>query len=204
MALMPQQPLHPCLLPVSSRFSSLSLVTNPYDCRLGDAGAEVRMVGHSGQPVGDILCQTDFSALVQAQGAAAAVSAADLSLQALKATLQWGHLAPTAPDTLACYPLTDDDPFVMPALNSKESSSSSTTDNNDTPHILFAGNQPGFASELVEGINYRTLLVCVPSFRETGTAVLVNTRTLKASTVSFQLNGGPETDMDTGAAIDVA
>ena len=78
----------------------------------------------------------------------------------------------------------------MPALNAQESDSASSTENNDAPHILFAGNQPGFASELVEGEGgkYRTLLVCVPCFRETGTAVLVNTRTLVASTVSFQLD----------------
>jgi DNA polymerase delta subunit 2 len=53
--IMPQQPLHPCLLPLSSRFSSLSLVTNPYDFRLGAPGRGCRIIGHSGQPLTDIL-----------------------------------------------------------------------------------------------------------------------------------------------------
>ena len=41
----------------------------------------------------------------------------------LSDTLMWGHLAPTAPDTLACYPFTTTDPFVL----------------GDVPDVLFAG-----------------------------------------------------------------
>jgi DNA polymerase delta subunit 2 len=48
-------------------------------------------------------------------------------LDALASTLQWGHLCPTAPDTLSCHPLTVDDPFVISQLN--------------PPDIFFAGNQ---------------------------------------------------------------
>lgn len=56
-------------------------------------------------------------------------------LDLLSKTLTWRHLAPTAPDTLTCYPFADDDPFVM----------------QQCPHIMFAGNQPQFESRMMEG-----------------------------------------------------
>ena len=30
--------------------------------------------------------------------------------------LRWGHIAPTAPDTLGCYPYTETDPHILTAL----------------------------------------------------------------------------------------
>lgn len=53
----------------------------------------------------------------------------------LEATLQWRHIAPTAPDTLTCYPFTDDDPFIV----------------TDCPHVYFVGNQPEYATKLMTG-----------------------------------------------------
>jgi hypothetical protein len=53
----------------------------------------------------------------------------------LEAVLRWGHLVPTAPDTLTAYAFSDNDPFILA----------------DAPHVLFAGNQPAFATRLVEG-----------------------------------------------------
>ena len=53
----------------------------------------------------------------------------------LEAVLRWGHLVPTAPDTLTAYAFSDNDPFIL----------------QDAPHVLFAGNQPAFATRLVEG-----------------------------------------------------
>jgi DNA polymerase II small subunit/DNA polymerase delta subunit B len=47
------QPLHPCLFPQSSRFSSFSRVTNPYEASFDG----VTVLGHSGQPVTDIARQ---------------------------------------------------------------------------------------------------------------------------------------------------
>jgi len=206
--MMPQQPLHPCILPTSRRFSSLSLVTNPYDFRMGGAGSGCRFIGHAGQPVSDILTQTDLSSLLGPNEANAKESP-KLCLQALKKTLQWAHLAPTAPDTLPCYPLTAGDPFIMPTINSRDNDPTSSIDDGNTPHVLFAGNQPCFASELVQTDKYRTLLVCVPVFRTTGTAVLINLRTLDATTLNFQLGegeGGAEVrgeGGDAGSGMDV-
>ena len=49
--------------------------------------------------------------------------------------LEWGHLIPTAPDTLSAYPFPSTDPFVMA----------------NAPHVVFAGNQPEFATRTVTG-----------------------------------------------------
>eukprot|EP00983_Pelagomonas_calceolata_P083875 1156246-Pelagomonas_calceolata.AAC.1 len=48
--------------------------------------------------------------------------------------LQWRHLAPTAPDTLASYPFDAFDPFIIES----------------TPHVLFAGNQPEFGVRSIQ------------------------------------------------------
>jgi hypothetical protein len=57
-------------------------------------------------------------------------------LRMLERVLQWGHLVPTAPDTLTAYSFPDRDPFII----------------DSAPHVLFAGNQPSFATRLVEGL----------------------------------------------------
>lgn len=95
-------------------------------------------------------------------------------LSLLESTLQWRHLCPTAPDTLACYPFATKDPFVL----------------EQAPHVLFAGCQPAFGTRLVEGPGgQRTRLVNVPRMDETGVAVLVNLRTLAVHPMSFSTAG---------------
>ena len=89
----------------------------------------------------------------------------------LEKTLAWGHMAPSAPDTLACYPYHDRDPFQLDGA---------------TPHVYFAGNQPAFGTRLVRGAGgQQTRLVLVPAFAETGTLVLVNADTLDCHTITF-------------------
>uniref|UniRef100_A0A0C9Q851 CG12018_0 protein n=2 Tax=Fopius arisanus TaxID=64838 RepID=A0A0C9Q851_9HYME len=91
----PQQSLHHCILPESSRLKTLHCGTNPWIGKLGD-----RIVaGSSGQPVDDIKRVTglmNFS-----------------PLDCLEKTLTWRHFSPTAPDTLPAYPYFDTDPFIM-------------------------------------------------------------------------------------------
>lgn len=77
---LPQQPLHPCLLSHATRLRSCRMATNPHHCLIGGRS----VIGHAGQPVRDLARSTD-----------------DLDpLQLMKCTLEWGHMAPTAPDTL--------------------------------------------------------------------------------------------------------
>ena len=96
------------------------------------------------------------------------------------ATLQWRHVAPTAPDTLWCYPYLTTDPFVL----------------HRTPDILVFGCQPEFASRIVnssdhgeQGNERRCRVVLVPKFEDTGTCVLVNMKNLDVKTVHFGVEG---------------
>ena len=56
-------------------------------------------------------------------------------LKILEAVLEWGHLVPTAPDTLGSYPYAMDDPFLLESA----------------PHVAFAGNQPTFQTGTLTG-----------------------------------------------------
>ena len=62
-----------------------------------------------------------------------------------------------------------------------------------TPDLYVIGNQPRFATRVVtEGQGEsakRCRVVLVPSFRETGTIVLVNLRTMETKMISFGLHG---------------
>jgi len=90
---LPQQPLHHCMLPQSYHCSTFRTVGNPYSCRIGG-----RLVtGTSGQPINDILKNSTL----------------ETALDALEKTLEWRHMCPTAPDTLGCYPYDNDDPFIF-------------------------------------------------------------------------------------------
>jgi len=158
--LLPQQPLHPCLLPESSRLSTLFLCTNPHACSIGG----VPFLGSSGQPVDDLSKY---------------VAAAEEPTAVLRRTLLLRHLAPTAPDTLGCYPFSTTDPFVIRA----------------SPSVYFAGNQPCFASELCEAEGGAPVrLISVPDFATSQTIVLVNLRTLYAHTVAFGPGAGGDDD----------
>ncbi|KAM8710322.1 hypothetical protein ACLKA7_017021 [Drosophila subpalustris] len=150
--MLPQQPFHKCMFPQASRLSSFQAVSNPYSCRLNSA----LVVGTAGQNTADLLRSTSL----------------DSSLEALRCTLTWGHIAPTAPDTLACYPYIDSDPFIM----------------KECPHVYFAGNCESFETELHVGSGgKRTRLVCVPSFSKTQSVALIDLETLDCREVKFSV-----------------
>ena len=146
--ILPQQPLHRCMFPQSSRYPTMHCTTNPYKCHVNG----VEFIGHSGQPVNDIFSLSDMTD----------------RLTILSNTLCWGHLAPTAPDTLHCYPYYNNDPFVLDSC----------------PHVYFSGNQPTYQSKLLE-MNHRTVrIICVPRFSTTKTAVLMNLRDLSCHPIT--------------------
>ncbi|XP_064614704.1 DNA polymerase delta subunit 2-like [Liolophura sinensis] len=148
--ILPQQPLHKCMFPQAGAYQSLHSVTNPYDCSI----AGVRFLGSSGQPVHDIY----------------KYSSMEDGMDILEKTLTWGHIAPTAPDTLGCYPYYNDDPFIL----------------NHCPHVYFAGNQDEFKTKLYSGSErQRVLLVTVPRFSQSCMCVLVNLRTLECQPLDF-------------------
>ncbi|XP_035722781.1 DNA polymerase delta subunit 2-like isoform X3 [Vespa mandarinia] len=95
---LPQQPLHPCLLPQTIRiyrYKSFNSVTNPW---IGSIGSRI-IAGSSGQPIQDIM---KIANLIE-----------NSPLTWLENTLYWRHYVPTAPDKLSCYPYFKNDPFII-------------------------------------------------------------------------------------------
>lgn len=169
---LPQQPLNSCLFPHGSRFNSLHLVPNPYSFSVDG----VSIMGHSGQPIEDIVRQTNsINKAIQSTESCSNEGhhyAAVDAVNALRKTLIWGHLAPTAPDTLACHPYTDDDPFIV--------------DTDHVPRILFSGCHKDFATSLHQHPSGKsTRLFAVPSFSLTKKAILVDIKTLDYQVMSF-------------------
>ncbi|XP_028312792.1 DNA polymerase delta subunit 2 [Gouania willdenowi] len=147
---LPQQPLHRCMFPLSSSYPTLHLASNPYQADIDG----VRFLGTSGRNVCDIQ----------------RYSSMENHLEILEETLRLRHLAPTAPDTLSCYPFYQKDPFIL----------------EECPHVYFSGNAATFGSKVIKGPDgQEVLLVSVPDFSSTQTACLVNLRTLDCEPVSF-------------------
>lgn len=149
----PQRPFHRSLLKQTERYQSslVSRTPNPYA-----AGHATKYVlGTDGTNVQDLT----VNILSDKQEPVS-------ELEALKRTLQAGHLCPTGPDTVPTIPHAATDPMVM------------TTH----PDIYFAGNCSKFATAVVGGKR----LLCLPVFAETGEAILVNLETLQVEVLSFQ------------------
>ena len=189
----PQQPLRSCLLPRATRFkNNLHLATNPYESKITfEEGRSVCLMGHSGKPLDDIALQTTSSATpVEAMDVSSGPeteSSVEPSpsencndspknyLTMLENTLKWGNLCPTAPDSLPCYPVVEQDPFVL------------SYGEMTTPDIVFAGNTPAYASSLYESKDqtHKTRVLCVPAFYKSKQAVLVNVDTLESHILQF-------------------
>lgn len=97
-------------------------------------------------------------------------------ITAMEQCLRWGHLAPTAPDTLGCYPYTETDPHILAAL----------------PDVFIAGNMKEFAARKVEVQGRAVLLVSVPKFSESSSVVRINLKELQCQLVSFNMDMDPD------------
>ena len=84
--------------------------------------------------------------------------------------LQWGHLAPTSPDTVGCFPYTNSDPFVLSAI----------------PDIFIAGNQARYMARKAIISGRSVLLVAVPKFSQSESLVRINLKQLKSRLISFK------------------
>jgi DNA polymerase delta subunit 2 len=167
----PQRPIHSCLLPNSCSFVDLfQRSTNPYESVVGGE----RVLGSDGLNVTDLRRYLTDGDNSNESGDAKAVS----TIEALKQTLKYGHIAPTGPDSLPMFPSSESDPFVL----------------SKRPSVYFSGNSEKFETALVasngadaadEDAKNNTRLVCVPSFALTGEVVLVNMNTLSCEVISF-------------------
>ncbi|KAJ1957127.1 DNA polymerase delta small subunit Cdc1 [Dispira parvispora] len=148
---MPQQPLHTSLFPQTAQLSTFTSHTNPAWFDIDG----VRLLGTGGQAVDDACKYTPNTD----------------PLTMAELMLRWQHIAPSAPDTLWCYPFAQRDPFII----------------RQTPHLFFIGNQAQYASKLVKGAEGQVCrIVCVPRFDTSQTVVLVNLRTLAVHPVGFR------------------
>ncbi|KAG7381348.1 DNA polymerase delta subunit 2 [Phytophthora pseudosyringae] len=164
---LPQQSFHPCLFPRSSHFKSFRCVTNPYEAQVGG----VQLFGDAGQPLHSMLqCTLPKCGADDADGDEGMTTEQDKdqqeqerALDYLQRCVEWRHAAPTAPDILACFPMSNEDPFILETC----------------PHVYFSGNQPRFSTRLVKGANGQQVrLITVPSFSETSTIVIVDLKDL--------------------------
>jgi len=177
-AAMPQQSLHAALFPRARAYMSpptdanttdvksesdtstpawLDCVTNPWEGEIDGW----RVHASAGQPVDDVFKYVD----------------GDARLDMMEAMLRWRVAAPTAPDTLWCYPFQDADQFVM----------------GECPHLFVVGNQPRFETAVVEGPEgQKVRVVALPRFRDTGELVLVDAETLDVEVVRFSVYEGAE------------
>lgn len=151
----PQQPIHFALLPRAGRFDSLHRHTNPAWVSIGNR----KLLGTAGQNIDDIYKYVDEPD----------ANRIEMALR----TLEWGHLAPTAPDTLWCYPFKSTDPFVL----------------KERPDIMVVGNQPAYASAVykfdVEEEEHGCRVVLLPEFAKTKQVVLLNLASLETKLVTI-------------------
>ncbi|GAA5823430.1 hypothetical protein JCM5353_002145 [Sporobolomyces roseus] len=90
---MPQQALHPAMLPNAAVWENFNGRSNPWSFEINGTS----FLGTSGQTIDDIFKYLE----------------SEDRMEIVQHTLEWSHLAPTCPDTLWCYPFTDRDPFIL-------------------------------------------------------------------------------------------
>lgn len=148
--LLPQQPFHPKILPVSGALENICPETNPSLMEYKN----YTILGTSGENVEAIL----------------KYSRIELGVTALKNTLEWGHLAPLAPDNLSCVPFKGKDPFILDFV----------------PDIYFAGNQPEYSvTTFSTKCKPKIQIITVPSFVKTLSCVMINLENLDTELVNF-------------------
>ncbi|RXK39940.1 DNA polymerase delta subunit 2 [Tremella mesenterica] len=149
-ATLPQQPLPKVMLGGKAKMTGLESCTNPSWIEVGDRSFFLS----GGQTVDDIYKYIPSSG----------------RLGMAKRTLEWRHVAPTAPDTLWIYPFPDADPFVI----------------HHRPDVYIIGCQPEFETVIV-GDDSPTRIILVPGFVKTGQVVLLCLETLECKTVEFEV-----------------
>ncbi|KAJ1728589.1 DNA polymerase delta small subunit Cdc1 [Coemansia biformis] len=146
---LPQQALNPGMFAQCRRYAGFRSTTNPAyfevdgTLLLASAGQNVDDLGRYAK-CGETPCELAAS------------------------SLQWRHIAPTAPDTLWCYPFTKNDPFIV----------------RSTPHVYVVGGQAEPGTGLAQSAGgQQTRVVAVPDFSAAHTIVLLNLRTLECTPV---------------------
>lgn len=92
------------------------------------------------------------------------------TLDIMQSTLRWGHLAPSAPNDLRSYPF-DNDPMVIDTI----------------PDVYFVGGQKVFENKIVEVNGRNVMMISIPEFSSTLSAVIYNTKTEEVKEIKFNM-----------------
>jgi len=161
--ILPQQPLHKCMFPKTRVYPTFQSVTNPYSFTC--AGRDILIV--AGQTVHDVMRNSNL----------------DNPLEILELFIRWGHVAPTCPDTLGCFPTNVIDPQTITCL----------------PDVLIAGNQESLGWRKIEVNGKEVLLITLSRFGINKTLISINMKTLEPQELQFDclideasVNSSPE------------
>ncbi|CAF2141811.1 unnamed protein product, partial [Brassica rapa] len=108
------QPPITCLFPRSTLYNTFRSCRNPHSFDVDN----IRFLGTYGKNINDLDKYSE----------------AKSNLDFFERTLKWSHLAPTAPNTLSCYPFTDCDLFMIATC----------------PHVFFIGSQDKYDNRSVK------------------------------------------------------
>jgi len=166
----PKMPFHKSLFRLSSGRRNFERLTNPAWLQINDD----RILATSGENVNDMFKYMIPNIHVEVgSGIDSPVRREilyDSRLKLLQSNILWQNVAPTAPDTLPCYPFTGTDLFTL----------------NETPHVYVVGCQPKFETTKLEmsrrnGEKLSVQIISVPDFEQTGQCVFMNTKTLECT-----------------------
>ncbi|CCD23940.1 DNA-directed DNA polymerase delta subunit POL31 NDAI_0C02800 [Naumovozyma dairenensis CBS 421] len=170
---LPQQPFNKALFsealrPYFDKVNNklLNLVTNPYQFNIND----VDLLTVSGQSVNDIHKYV----IPMKNNSLDETPKEDIEhrLDLMECTMKWQNIAPTAPDTVWCYPFKEEDPFVL----------------KEWPHVYIVANQPEYGTRdltLNDGVNVK--IISVPEFSKTGSVILLDLNNLESEVVTIEL-----------------
>lgn len=123
---------------------TLNLVSNPYSFEIYSSKTKTKkaFLGTSGENINTILQYTDITD----------------PLIAMQKTIEWGHLAPLAPDTLRIYPYSECDPLLL----------------NKIPDIYFISGKKDLNKKIIKYNKKNVLLIELPDFSFTCKGVIYN------------------------------
>ena len=123
---------------------TLNLVPNPYHFDIYSYKTKTKksFLGTSGENIKNILQYTDIND----------------PLIAMQKTIEWGHLAPLAPDTLRIYPYSGSDPLLL----------------NKIPDIYFISGKKDLNKKIIKYNNKNILLIELPDFSLTLKGIIYN------------------------------
>jgi DNA polymerase delta subunit 2 len=136
----PQAPVNKVLLEKGLATKNLNLVPNPYIFNLDN----INILATSGQNISSLQKVTSIGD----------------PLEIMRKTLEWAHIAPSAPDTLRTFPVSKEDPLIISQI----------------PNVYVIGNQKEFQTKLIRSNKKEniTRLISVPEFYRTNSIVLLD------------------------------